>query len=48
MAIKDRKKEIRTPKIAVTVPAPKPGPIYNTRLSILKNNSTFSIFSKQR
>ncbi len=44
MAIKERKNEIRTPKIAVIVPAPKPGPIYNARLSILKNNSTFSIY----
>jgi hypothetical protein len=33
MAISERKKEIKTPKIAVTVPAPKPGPIYNTRFS---------------
>ncbi len=34
MAIKERKKETRTPKIAVIVPAPKPGPIYNARFSI--------------
>ncbi len=48
MAIKDKIKEISTPKTAVIVPAPNPGPIYKAKFSILKNSSTFSICLKQR
>ena len=45
MAIKDKMKEIIIPKIAVIVPAPKPGPIYNEKLFDVRNNSTFYFFS---
>ena len=44
MAINERKNEISIPKIAVIVPAPKPGPIYNTKLFVVRNNSTLLIF----
>ena len=44
MAITERKKEMSIPIIAVIVPAPNPGPMYNARLFIFKNNSTLSIF----